>query len=232
VDFVYIQYRIVAPGMPEVSLRLRFDPNTFESVEATPRNPPAWTALDFHQCPNCPLEVASHRQCPAALRLAPALEKFSTLAPVRPVHAEVTTPERTFSAQLPLARVLSSLVGLIMATSSCPRTHFLLPMARFHLPFATDEETLYRAVSAYLLGQYYRGKQGHQPDVDLEGLATLYKELQVVNSAMTARLRASSGESRVAQALVSLDLFAHSLPFDIKSSLARVRHLFDAYLSK
>jgi len=195
-------------------------------------NPPAWTVLDFHKCPNCPLDIARHRHCPAALRLAPALEDFAGLTPVRPVHAEVATPERNFSAQLPLARVLSSLVGLIMATSGCPRTRFLLPMARFHLPFANDEETLYRAVSTYLLGQYYKGKQGHQPDVDLEGLAALYRELQVVNSAMTARLRASSGESRLAQALVSLDLFAHSLPFDIKSSLVRIRRLFEAYLPK
>jgi hypothetical protein len=226
VEFVYIQYRIAGPDAPEVNLRLRFDPNTFESVEATPAVPPAWTALDFHQCPNCPLEVARQARCPAAVRLAPALEKCAALAP-GPVQAEVSTPDRGFSAQLPLARVLSSLVGLIMATSGCPRTRFLLPMARFHLPFANDDETLYRAASMYLLGQYYQHKQGHAPDIELEGLAALYRELQTVNTAMTTRLKASAGDSRAAQALVSLDLFSHSLPFDIKSSLARIRRLFE-----
>lgn len=224
-DFVYIEYHIAGAGALEAKIRLRFDPNTFESVESTPPSPPDWTALDFHQCPNCPLEAARQPRCPAALRLAPALEKCAALAP-GPVHAEVTTPDRSFSAQLPLARALSSLVGLIMATSGCPRTRFLLPMARFHLPFATDDETLYRAASMYLLGQYYHAKQGHPPDVELDGLAALYRELQVVNTAMTARLKASATESRAAQALVSLDLFSHSLPFDIKSSLARIRRLF------
>lgn len=230
-EFVYIQYRIVGPGAPEVTIRLRFDPTTFESVEATPTSPPDWTALNFHQCSNCPLEATHQPRCPAALRLAPALEKCASLAP-GPVQADVSTPDRNFSAQLPLARALSSLVGLIMATSGCPRTTFLLPMARFHLPFSTEDETLYRAASMYLLGQYYHAKQGLPPDIELEGLAALYKELQTVNTAMTHRLKASAAENRAAQALLSLDLFSHSLPFDIKSSLARIRRLFASYLPK
>ena len=34
--------------------------------------------------------------------------------------------------------------GLIMATAGCPWTDRLRPMARFHLPFATEAETVYR----------------------------------------------------------------------------------------
>ena len=37
-----------------------------------------------------------------------------------------------------------------MALSGCPVLEQLKPMARFHLPFASVEETIYRAASMYL----------------------------------------------------------------------------------
>jgi len=44
----------------------------------------------------------------------------------------------------------------------------LKPMVRFHLPFASIEETKYRAISMYLLAQYFLYQQGSQPDWDLK----------------------------------------------------------------
>ena len=35
---------------------------------------PAWTRLDFHQCPNCPLTPATHPHCPMAARFAGLVE--------------------------------------------------------------------------------------------------------------------------------------------------------------
>jgi hypothetical protein len=230
-EFVYIQYRLILPDGRDLLFKVRLDPNTFEAVESTPANPPAWTALSFQQCPNCPLDTQTQAYCPAALRLIPVMEKCGRLNPYASTQVEVTTAERHVSAQRPLQKGLGSLIGLLIATSGCPRTAFLMPMARFHLPFATDDETLYRASSMYLLAQYYRHKAGSQPDIDLDGLAALYRELQTVNTALTERLKAAAGNDSASHAIVSLDLFSHILPFDIKSSLARMRRLFQPYLA-
>jgi hypothetical protein len=226
-DFVYIQYRFLLAGEPEIVLRLRLDPNTFEAVEATPPAPPPWVTLAFHQCPNCPLAAGTQPHCPAALRLLPIVERCARLNPYAAAQIEVTTPERAFVAQRPLQKGLSSLLGLVIATSGCPRTTFLMPMARYHLPFATEEETLSRSASMYLLGQYFRARRGEAADLALDGLAALYRELQTVNTALAGRLRAAAGSDSAAQAMVSLDLLSHSVPFDIKSSLERLRRQFE-----
>jgi hypothetical protein len=144
---------------------------------------------------------------------------------------EVTTAERTIAATRPLQKGLSSLVGLVMAASGCPRTAYLKPMARFHLPLASEEETLYRAASMFLLAQYLRHKRGDSSDAELEGLTDIYRNLQAVNTAMTERLRAAAGSDAAGDAIMSLDLLSHILPFDIKTSLKQLRPLFAAYMA-
>jgi len=229
-EFVYLQYRILMPAGREFSHKLRLDPVSFELVEATPANPPAWTALSNHQCPNCPLSADQKPQCPAALGLSRVLDHFTNVDAFLPTQTEVTTPERLLVAKVPLQKALSSLAGLIMATSGCPHTTFLRPMARFHLPFATDDETLYRATSMYLLAQYFIGKQGGTADYDMNGLVNRYRDLQAVNDAMGERLQSVYGKPG-AQTLINLDLFSHNLPYDIRSELTRLRRLFDSFFA-
>lgn len=225
-EFVYIQYRLRATDGREMMFRLRFDPRTFEMVEATPANPPSWTALDFHKCPHCPLTVETHPHCPAALRIAPASQTCEALDAYVPVHVEVTLPERTVVAQRPLQKALSSLLGLIMATSGCPHTAPLRPMAHFHLPFSTEDETLQRVTSMYLLARHFRQKDGHEPDLELEGLVELYRRLQTVNETMTTRLKAAGIKPAMAQAIVPLDLLSHAMSLNIRTSLERLRPFF------
>ncbi len=58
------------------------------------------------------------------------------------MHAETTAQQ-----------AMSSVLGLIMATAGCPWTDRLRPMARFHLPFASEAETVYRSVCMFLLAR-------------------------------------------------------------------------------
>jgi hypothetical protein len=85
-------------------------------------------------------------------------------------------------------------------------------MARFHLPLATQEETICRAVSLYLLTQYFRNKQGGTADFTLQGLVKQYHDLQTMNMAMAKRIRAGSSLDAPVNALVILDTFAKALP--------------------
>jgi hypothetical protein len=230
-ELAALQYRLALADGRALTFRLRLDPATFETLEPVPPAPPAWTELTNHQCPNCPLTARERPHCPAAVALARVLDGFAAAEAYAPVLAELTTPERTISARVPLARALSSLAGLVMATSGCPRTAYLRPMARFHLPFATSDETLYRVASMYLLAQYFVAKQGGAADTALEALADRYRELQTVNTAMTARLKSAYAAGPAAAAITALDLFSHQLPFDVRSNLDRIRRLFEPYLT-
>jgi hypothetical protein len=192
-------------------------------------NLPQWTELEFHQCSHCPLQPKKDVQCPLAASLASIADKSSDYASHEPVEAHIVTPERTVMARTTVQRAFSSLMGLLVVTSGCPHTAFLKPMARFHLPFSTEEETVYRAVSMYLLAQYFRLQQRLEPDFELSGLKQIYRNLQIVNQAVAQRLRAAAGDSMV-NALVLLDLFAKSLPYAITERLEGMHDMFGAYL--
>ncbi len=139
------------------------------------------------------------------------------------------TGDRLYSKKTTVQRALGSLLGVYMAASGCPSMEKLKPMVRFHLPFATLEETVFRSVGAYLLGQYFLKKQGKQADLDLVELAGFYKGIQMVNWGITERLRGVVGKDAVNNAVICLDMFAKELPYAIEDSLKELQGLFSVY---
>jgi hypothetical protein len=144
---------------------------------------------------------------------------------------DVITAERRISQQTNAQTGISSLMGLVIATSGCPHAAFFKPMARFHLPLASREETIFRATSMYLLAQYFLKKEGKSADFELEGLSGIYANMQIINMAVVKRLRAATQTDSSVNALVILDCYAKFLPFAIEKSLEDVRYLFSPFLT-
>jgi len=142
---------------------------------------PEWTRLGFEQCDHCPLSVADEPHCPLAASLVGVIDLSREVLSHDEVEVTVITAERSILNRTTAQRGISAIMGLISATSGRPHTRFLKPMARFHLPFATEEETIYRVASMYLMGQYFRRLHGQEADLDLDGLAECYRNLQSVN---------------------------------------------------
>ncbi|HDZ87333.1 MAG TPA: hypothetical protein ENH38_01780, partial [Nitrospirae bacterium] len=122
--------------------------------------PPPWAKLKENQCLNCTLKTAEMSHCPVAANLADVAAEFRDCFSYENVQVTVTTRERTYSRTTSLQEGLSSLIGIIMVTSGCPVMDKLKPMVRFHLPFATLQETVFRMVSMYLMAQYFRKMEG------------------------------------------------------------------------
>ena len=135
------------------------------------------------------------------------------------VDVEVVTRERTVSAHVAAEQGISSLMGLVSAVSGCPLTAFFRPMARFHLPFSTPDETIFRSTGSYLLGEYLRARQGKTPRYDLDGLQEIYDQLTSVNRAVAERLRAASRTDSALNAIVQLDYYAQGMSFNLERSL-------------
>lgn len=209
---------------------VRLDEETLAPLEPLPGTPPEWTWLERHQCDGCRLDTERHPLCPAALRLIGPARHFGDVLSYERVHLRVTTREREVTAETSSQAAVSSLLGLLMATSGCPHTAFLRPMARFHLPLASEEETIYRAASMYLLAQYFRKREGRTTDLELRGLVDLYRGVAEVNRGMVQRLREASEKDSTVNAVVLLDLFTKSLPAAVDDALEELRPLFDTYL--
>lgn len=222
-----IQYRFTLEDRSCESLALEFDAVSMALRLAADPAPPEWTRLAFQQCPNCPLDPATTSHCPAALSLAPMVSRLSSLLSHDRVALEVITAERTISQQTTAQRTAGSLMGLLLATSGCPRTAFFRPMARFHLPLATESETIYRAAATYMLAQYFRHQQGLAPDFELTGLRDIYLHIQTINASLANRLRAASESDSMVNAIILLDLHAKAMPYMIKQALAELEPLFN-----
>lgn len=227
---INIQYVFRLQGDRQEVVNLYLDAQTLHLVDDTMEKLPSWTNLNFHQCPNCPLTIQTHPHCPVASHLVNLLTICKSLLSYESIHVDVVTPDRVISKDTTAQKGISSLMGLIMATSGCPHTSFFKPMARFHLPFASEEETIYRAASMYLLAQYFIRQQGEKSDLELEGLSKIYSNIQLMNEAMAKRLQAIIDKDSAINALIVLDIFAKTLPDAIEDLLIEIRYLFKPYL--
>jgi hypothetical protein len=221
-----IRYRLDLPDGTRRNFDFYFDPVSFAIRNSPPSKPPFWTELKFNQCANCPLNPALHPHCPVALQVANAIEELKTLVSFDAVDVTVEQAERTITVATTVQQVLASMFGLIMASSGCPWTDHLRPMARFHLPFASEEETVYRIVSMYVLAQRMVG--GRQK-ANYEPLRSLYENLHVVNRDMARRLGAAAQSDPARNAIALLDTFTTLLPDALEQSLAALQPLFGAW---
>lgn len=181
-----------------------------------PDDLPDWTRLGFHQCSHCPLSAQAHQYCPYAVALVEPARVTSMRASHEPVMVTVTSRARTMTAETTLQRAMGSLLGLIGPFSGCPVTRILRPMARFHLPLSSPEETLYRSFGTYLLGQYLRQRQGLEADWKMASLTRVYSDLRRLNLGMSSRLRASQDEDAGVNSFVLLDLLAAEVSYALE----------------
>lgn len=226
---ILIQYRFtLLDGSCEV-FDLELDEQNLELSDNLADDTPSWTDLEFNQCPNCPLTKLTHPKCPVARQLVGIVKRFDRIPSYEQVDVEVTTAERQITQKTSAQNGISSLMGLIIASSGCPHTAFFRAMARYHLPLANEDETVYRVSSTYLLAQYFLKQKGHDADLELEGLKTIYENLQVVNLWLADRLREATEMDSPTNAIVILDTLAQSVPFVIDEALSEIRHLFEPY---
>jgi len=186
--------------------------------------PPRWTELDYQQCPHCPLKKEQHPHCPLALQLCNIIDRLHDTTSFDEVDLEVMTPERTITQRVELQRVIGSMVGLVSPTSGCPKTAYMKPMARFHLPLSTEEETLFRVSGMYLLAQHLLGNP-----MSLAGLHDIYEELHIVNKHIASRLKHATESDSSKNAIALLDMYSNLVPMMIEEQLPELRQLFSAY---
>ena len=144
----------------------------------------------------------------------------------------VISSERQVTYKTSAQEGISSLMGLLIAGSSCPLTHFFKPMARFHLPFANKDETLWRAAATFLLARYFTDNGLQASDMDLQGLVQIYDDVTTLNDYMVERVRSVTSRDSAVNALVHLDVFAKFLTPPLEDSLNQIRPIFYPFLDQ
>lgn len=225
-----IKYRFLFSGNRFESFLLKLSPQTLENLTPPQGNLPEWTRLDYQKCPHCPFDSAEHPYCPAAASLIDLVGTFAHVVSHEPVNLEVVTADRKVYEKTTAQRGIGSLLGLLLSTSGCPHTAYFRPMARFHLPLASPDETLFRATGMYLMAQYFLRNDGKEVDHDLKGLTKIYQNLHTLNISLAKRLKAATSKDSSINAVIVLDVFTHTLPMVIEKQLESIRPLFKSYL--
>jgi hypothetical protein len=226
---VQLRYRFAQKGLTAKEFTVALDPQTLECA-APAGTPPDWTRLEHQQCKDCPLKKETSPHCPVAVRIAPLVESFKDCVSYDPADITVEAPGRVYTKTAPMQIGVSGLFGLVMATSGCPVLDKLRPMVFTHLPFPSLQETMYRSMSMFLLGQFFVAKKGGKPDWTLEGLAAIFAAIGKVNASIAERLRPLCVKDASVNAVINLDCFATFTKSAIdKSSLAWLERLFKPY---
>lgn len=230
-ESISIQYSFDLNNKRSESFELEIDPHTFLLLNKPVHELPSWTMLEFHQCSHCPFTSESKPYCPVAVSLIDVIWKFENVISHNEIDLKVITNERTVTQKTTAQKGISSLVGLLFATSGCPHTGYLKPMARYHLPLASEGETFYRATGMYLLAQYYLREDGQEGELELEGLKKIYQNLHLVNKKIAERIRSTTQTDSSVNAVVILDMISNVMPFMLNDRLDKIRPLFDSYLT-
>ena len=213
----------------KANFRLDLDEDSIALLNDLPSELPEWTELEYYKCMNCPLDSDQIAHCPAATSFIPVINHFRGVDSNIEMEVETISSGRRIIQRAQAQRAVSSIIGLLFATSGCPHTIYFRPMVRYHVPLSNHDETVMRATSMYTLSQYFRFKRGEQPDLGLKGLKNIYEELQIVNRTMAERLQTADGTDSSINAMILLDMYAHTMPYEIEDSLKDLQYLFRSF---
>ncbi|NQU29012.1 MAG: hypothetical protein HQ528_12040 [Candidatus Marinimicrobia bacterium] len=227
-----IKYNFLFQNGHELDFDIHLNCDSMEYMTTSRSHYPEWTKIDYEpRCDQCPIADSGAEYCPIAVNLIDVVKAFKDSNSYDIVNCKVETQARTYlKADVSIQTALSSLLGIIMVTSGCPAMDKLRPMVKFHLPFASIEETIYRASAMYLLAQYFRKKQGNRAEIELDGLIAIYKRIDHINARLCRRLRSATNKDASLNAVVVLDVFAKMIPMSVEETLLSFDNLFSGYI--
>lgn len=225
---IWYRYHFILPDIDPIEIEIELDGETLNLVKPAVAEIPEWTTfkkLDCSQAGTC----AAGQYCRIAANLAYVVKKFDGVWSYNEMDVLLETENRSYAKHTTAQRALGSLLGIIMTTSGCEPMEFLKPMTRFHLPFSSLDETIYRVAGMYLLGQHFRRKRGLEPDWTLSKLTDMYARIDQVNSNLVKRLQSATKVDSSMNAVIVLDSFSKMLPFSLMDELANMENLFKSY---
>ena len=227
---VSISYRIKLNDDLTEIFDFELDEETFDLISEEIVDPPKWAKLEFRQCAHCPLNVEEHPYCPLALQLHNIVDRFHDTTSIDIVEMEVITEERKVIQTTAIQRAIASMLDLIFPICGCPKTEHMKPLARFHLPLASEEETVFRVTGMYLLAQYFLSVSKNGGSIEFDGLTEIYENMHTLNAAVASRLQAATRSDSAKNAITLLDMYSTLVPVLLEDELAEMRGFFQAYL--
>lgn len=227
---LYFYYRFVFKDGREKYFEINIDGDTLEVIRDENKKFPEWTLTKEFGCAHCERHRGDN-YCPVAMNLHEVIDFFTDTPSYEKAEIYVSTNERQYYKYISVQMGVSSMIGILMAASGCPDLKYMKPLLRYHLPFSSLEETEFRVLSMYLLAQYFRMKNGKEPDWNFDGLRKIYQNIQKVNQNIARRIADLEKRDTSINAVVVLNNFADFVTFSIdEKDLGHLEKLFKMYI--
>ena len=229
-EIINYHYKLEFSGGKEMIFDINLDKETLDIFEEQ-YDLPQWTKRGEFGCKNSNCPLLDSETCHIAKVVHKQILSFKNIVSTEPVNATLTTDERSFNKRCSIQTAVASITGILMATSGCPVFSKLKPMVRFHLPFASLEETEFRVFSMYLLAQYLRGRKNLSQNHGLHTLKQLYDEIQEINLLAAHKIQEIERSDATINGLVILYSFGQFVTFDLEENdLTGLENLFKDWL--
>ena len=230
-ELLKIVYNFRFEDNTENAFEVFLEPETLQVVRKSKATPANWTKLEKFECEHCPLNKDEFEYCPVAVNLQDLIEFFSERTSFERVKVTVETKERSYFKETDIQSAVGSLIGILMPSSGCPILAKLRPMLRFHLPFATIEETEFRVFAMYALAQFLKYKSGKAPDWQFKSLAELYDDIQKINTNVAAKIVKLEKQDAGINSVVVLNNFANTVTMNLDDDdFTNLNKLFHSWI--
>ncbi|PKL82539.1 MAG: hypothetical protein CVV24_09530 [Ignavibacteriae bacterium HGW-Ignavibacteriae-3] len=229
-ELINYHYKLEFSDGKEMIFDINLNKKTLDIVEEETELP-EWTLRERFGCINSTCSLLGTETCHIAKVVHNVIQNFKNIVSTEPVNATLTTDERLINKNCSIQTAVASITGILMATCGCPVFSKLKPMVRFHLPFASLEETEFRVFSMYFLAQYLRSRNNLNHDQSLQSLKQLYDEIQEINMLAARKIQELERSDASINGLVILYSFGQMVSFELeKNDLSELENLFKDWL--
>lgn len=201
-------YTFIFKDGREKKFEILIDKDTLNIIPSEQQEIAQWAKREEFQCASEFCNSMFKEYCPIAVNINNIIKFFSDIDSYENVKIYAEVDERTYYKETSVQKGVSSLIGIIMPTSGCPVLAKLKPLTRFHLPFASIEETEFRVISMYLFAQYMIFQRGGKPDWEMVKLKKIYEDILKINRTLSEKVAQLENKDASINAIVALDNFA------------------------
>ncbi len=231
-DKIEYKYNFIFEDEKQKSFLINVNRQSLDLIQDNNINHKEWAKLKNFKCPHCPLSEDEVEYCPLAVSLSSVIESFSDSFSYERITLSIVTEERDFKKETSLQDGVRSMLGLIMVTSGCPIMGKLKPMARFHLPLSSLEETQFRYLSTYIFAQFFVAKHGGVPDWEMTNLNELLENIKLLNMNVSKKIAELETNDTTINSVVILNNFTDYIGINLdENTLNEVEVLFKDYFN-
>jgi hypothetical protein len=225
-EYIWFEYVFNIKNHEDKKFTVLLDKDDLTAKSPDGSSEQEWTRLGFSQCEICPLSTKTIRNCPIAFNISGLAKEFSEFYSIEESFITVNTVERSYTKKDTVQQGLRSILGIYLATSGCPYMDILKPMARFHLPFASMDETIYRHSCNFLLGEFFEYFDKGRIKIDLQKLIDKYENINIVNTGICNRLEKIIEGDANKNALIILNVIGLMLKMELEGNLQSLKYMF------